>query len=87
MGPGSCRAGGKIRRYISPTLTADLLNEIYPVSSRKSKTNEVSSLKKARTITARFQKEIHIMPKSGVTWVEVSVKEIRKNFQRLDVSF
>lgn len=69
-----------------PTLTTDLLNEIYPAASRKSKTNEVF-LEKARTITARLQKGDTHYTKIWCNMVEVSVKEIRKNFQRLDVSF
>lgn len=69
-----------------PMLTADLLNEIYPAASRKSKTNEVF-LEKARTITARLQKGDTHYTKIWCNMVEVSVKEIRKTFQRLDVSF
>ena len=69
-----------------PELTAELLNEIYPAASQKSKTNE-AFLEKARTITARLQKgEMHYT-KIWCKMVEVSVREIRKTFQRLDVSF
>lgn len=69
-----------------PTLTTDLLNEIYPAASRKSKANEVF-LEKARTITARLQKGDTHYTKIWRNMVDVSVTEIRKNFQRLDVSF
>lgn len=65
-----------------PTLTTDLLNEIYPAASRKSKTNEVF-LEKARTITARLQKGDTHYTKIWCNMVEVSVKEIRKKLSKI----
>lgn len=69
-----------------PPITADLLNELYPLASKRSRSDE-AFLEKARTITAELQKgSIKYMD----TWrkmVSVSVRDIRKTFDRLHVSF
>jgi len=69
-----------------PPLTADLLNEIYPFASRKSKTDD-AFLEKARKMTAELQKG---NPKLTTIWrnlVDLSVRDIKKTFDRLNVSF
>ncbi len=69
-----------------PPLTAELLNDIYPLASQKSKTDE-AFLEKARDTTAKLQKGD---PKYTQIWrkmVDVSIADIKKTFDRLDVSF
>lgn len=69
-----------------PPITADLLNEIYPLASKKSKTDE-AFLEKARTITAELQKGGIKYTDIWRKMVSVSVRDIRKTFDRLNVSF
>lgn len=69
-----------------PELTVDLLNEIYPFASQKSKTDD-EFLKKARTITAQLQKGNAHYTKIWREMVDISLKDIKKNFERLNVSF
>lgn len=69
-----------------PTLTADILNEIYPFASQKSKVNN-TFLEKAREITAQLQKGNADNTETWHKMVEVSVEDIKKTFQRLGVSF
>ncbi|MBO5274528.1 MAG: arginine--tRNA ligase [Clostridia bacterium] len=69
-----------------PPLTSQLLNEIYPFASAKSKRDE-AFLKRARSITARLQKGD---PAYAATWrrmVDISVEDIKRTFDRLGVSF
>ncbi len=69
-----------------PILTTDLLNEIYPHASKKSK-KDTEFLEKARTITAKLQKGD---PAYKATWqamIALSVEDIRKTFTRLGATF
>ena len=69
-----------------PTLTTELLNEIYPFASKKSKENEAFLLK-ARSITALLQKGD---PAYRATWermIALSVADIRTTFSRLGTTF
>jgi len=69
-----------------PSLTTELLNEIYPFASKKSKEDEVF-LEKARSITALLQKGD---PGYRATWkkmIALSVTDIRTTFDRLGATF
>lgn len=69
-----------------PTLSTDLLNEIYPFASQKSKIDDVF-LEKARKTTAELQKGHAGYTKVWRKMVDVSIEDIKKTFDRLDVSF
>jgi len=69
-----------------PPLTADLLNDIYPFASQKSKTDE-AFLEKARDTTAKLQKGDPQYTQIWRKMVDVSIADIKKTFDRLDVSF
>ena len=69
-----------------PKLTVEILNEIYPFASQKSKTNDIF-LEKARKITAQLQKGNAGYTETWCKMVDVSVEDIKNTFQRLDVSF
>lgn len=69
-----------------PPLTADLLNDLYPFASQKSKTED-AFLEKARNITAQLQKGNPHYTEIWRNMVDVSVEEIKKTFQRLGVQF
>lgn len=69
-----------------PKLTVEILNEIYPFASQKSKTNDIF-LEKARKITAQLQKGNADYTETWCKMVDISVEDIKKTFQRLDVSF
>lgn len=69
-----------------PVLTTELLNEIYPFASKKSKESP-AFLEKARTITAKLQKGD---PAYTATWkamIALSVEDIKKTFARLGATF
>lgn len=70
----------------TPTLSTELLNEIYPYASQKSKTNN-TFLEKARAATVALQKGHLNYTDTWHKMVEVSVSDIKKTFDRLDVSF
>jgi arginyl-tRNA synthetase len=69
-----------------PPLTAELLNDIYPFASQKSKTDE-AFLEKARDTTAKLQKGDPQYTQIWRKMVDVSIADIKKTFDRLDVSF
>lgn len=69
-----------------PPLTVDLLNEIYPFASKKSKADGVF-LEKARKVTAKLQKGDARYTKIWREMVDISIKDIRETFGRLNVSF
>lgn len=77
-----------IERYgdTMPLLTAELLNDIYPFASQKSKTDE-AFLEKARDTTAKLQKGDPQYTQIWRKMVDVSITDIKKTFDRLDVSF
>ena len=67
-------------------LTADELNEVYPFASKKSKEDEEFKAK-AKAVTAELQKG---EPAYIALWeeiIKVSVADIRKNYDKLNVSF
>ena len=69
-----------------PELTTDMLNEIYPYASKKSKTDEVF-LNSARKKTSELQRGDE---KSSEIWsqmVKLSVQDIKKTFDRLNAKF
>lgn len=69
-----------------PTLTADLLSEVYPFASKKSKENEEFK-DKARQATAELQNG---RPGYIALWkeiVRVSVEDLKKSYSRLNVDF
>ncbi|CUQ03271.1 MULTISPECIES: arginine--tRNA ligase [Hungatella] len=69
-----------------PPLTVDLLNEIYPFASKKSKADGVF-LEKARKVTVKLQKGYVRYTKIWREMVDISIKDIRETFGRLNVSF
>ena len=69
-----------------PILTADLLNEIYPYASKKSKENS-EFLEKARTITAKLQKGDPAYTATWKTMITLSVEDIQKTYTRLGTTF
>lgn len=69
-----------------PELTTDMLNEIYPYASQKSKTDEIF-LNTARKKTSELQRGDK---KSSEIWsqmVKLSVLDIKKTFDRLNAEF
>ncbi len=71
---------------VIPELTADMLNEIYPFASKKSKEDEIFKAR-AKEITALLQKG---EPKYRDLWrvmIEVSVSDMKRNYARLGVDF
>jgi arginyl-tRNA synthetase len=68
------------------SITADLLNEIYPAASRRSKTDEEFK-NKAHKITAEFQSgnEKYLTVLKKIT--ETSIPDLKENYKRLNVSF
>lgn len=67
-------------------LTADELNEVYPFASKKSKEDEEFKAK-AKAVTAELQKG---EPAYIALWeeiIKVSVADIKKNYDKLNVSF
>ena len=69
-----------------PALTADLLNEVYPFASKKSKENDAFK-EKAHQFTAELQKE---KPNCIALWKEimrVSIADLKGNYDKLNVSF
>lgn len=69
-----------------PALTTELLNEIYPFASKKSKRDE-AFLEKARTFTAQLQKEEPHLTETWKQIVQLSVDDIRITFDRLNATF
>lgn len=69
-----------------PALTTELLNEIYPFASKKSKRDE-AFLEKARTFTAQLQKEEPHLTETWKQIVQLSVNDIRITFDRLNATF
>ena len=69
-----------------PILTTDLLNEIYPYASKKSKEDSVF-LEKARTITAKLQKGDPAYKATWKTMIALSIEDIKKTFTRLGTTF
>ena len=69
-----------------PTLTTDMLNEIYPFASKKSKIDE-SFLEKARTFTAQLQKKDPYLTDIWKKMIQLSVDDIRITFDRLNATF
>lgn len=72
--------------YDLPILTTDLLNEIYPYASKKSKEDSVF-LEKARTITAKLQKGDSVYKETWKTMIALSIEDIKKTFTRLGATF
>lgn len=69
-----------------PTLTTDMLNEIYPFASKKSKIDE-AFLEKARTFTAQLQKKEPYLMEIWEKMIKLSVDDIRIIFDRLNATF
>lgn len=69
-----------------PPLTTELLNEIYPFASQRSKT-DAGFLEKARTYTAQLQKKEPHLIKVWEKMIQLSVGDIRTTFNRLNASF
>ena len=69
-----------------PTLTTDMLNEIYPFASKKSKIDE-AFLEKARTFTAQLQKKDPYLMEIWEKMIKLSVDDIRITFDRLNATF
>lgn len=69
-----------------PILTTDLLNEIYPYASKKSKEDSVF-LEKARTITAKLQKGDPAYKETWKTMITLSIEDIKNTFTRLGATF
>lgn len=69
-----------------PPLTTDMLNEIYPFASKKSKEDAVF-LEKARNITAELQKGNSDYRSIWRTMIDISVEDIKKTFGRLGTTF
>lgn len=69
-----------------PPLTTELLNEIYPFASQKSKTDD-GFLEKARKYTAQLQKKEPHLIKVWGKMIQLSVGDIRTTFNRLNASF
>ncbi|MBQ8496313.1 MAG: arginine--tRNA ligase [Clostridia bacterium] len=69
-----------------PILTTDLLNEIYPYASKKSKEN-LKFLEKARNITAKLQKGNPAYKEIWKTMIALSIEDIKKTFTRLGATF
>lgn len=69
-----------------PPLTTELLNEIYPFASQKSKIDD-AFLEKARTYTAQLQKKEPHLIEIWKKMIHLSVDDIRKTFNRLNASF
>ncbi|MDO5558683.1 MAG: arginine--tRNA ligase [Oscillospiraceae bacterium] len=69
-----------------PELTADMLNEIYPFASKKSKTDEEFKIK-AHQATADLQNQ---RPGYIALWKEilrVSIADLKSNYEKLGVDF
>lgn len=69
-----------------PPLNVELLNEVYPFASQKSKSDDVF-LEKARKMTAELQKGNNKFTKMWRNMIELSIEDIKKTFDRLNVSF
>ena len=69
-----------------PILTTDLLNEIYPYASKKSK-EDSEFLEKARTITAKLQKGDPAYKETWKTMIALSIEDIKNTFTRLGATF
>lgn len=69
-----------------PPLTTELLNEIYPFASQKSKTDD-AFLEKARKYTAQLQKKEPLLIEIWEKMIQLSVGDIRNTFNRLNASF
>lgn len=69
-----------------PILTTDLLNEIYPYASKKSKENS-EFLEKARNITAKLQKGDPAYKTAWKTMIALSIEDIKRTFTRLGATF
>jgi len=69
-----------------PLLTTNLLNEIYPFASKKSKENP-DFLEKARNITAKLQKGDPAYKETWETMIALSIEDIKKTFTRLGATF
>ena len=70
----------------APVLSAQELNEIYPFASKKSKENPEFKLK-AQAATARLQKGDAGYYALWQEIIRVSVADMKKNYERLNVSF
>lgn len=69
-----------------PSLTTELLNEIYPFASKKSK-EDTRFLEKARSITALLQKGDAAYRATWKKMIALSVSDIRSTFTRLGTTF
>ena len=69
-----------------PLLTTDLLNEIYPFASKKSK-EDSEFLEKARNITAKLQKGDPAYKETWKAMIALSIEDIKKIFTRLGATF
>ena len=69
-----------------PLLTAELLNEVYPCASKKSK-GDPNFLEKARTMTAKLQKGDPAYQRTWKNMVALSVEDIKKTYARLGATF
>lgn len=69
-----------------PLLTTDLLNEIYPFASKKSK-EDSEFLEKARNITAKLQKGDPAYQETWKAMIALSIEDIKKTFTRLGATF
>ena len=69
-----------------PTLTTDMLNEIYPFASINRQIDE-SFLEKARTFTAQLQKKDPYLTEIWKKMIQLSVDDIRITFDRLNATF
>ncbi len=69
-----------------PTLTAELLNEIYPFASKRSK-EDPEFLAKARDITAKLQNGDETYTAIWREMIKVSIEDMKKIYSRLGVEF
>ncbi len=69
-----------------PLLTAELLNEIYPYASKKSK-QDAEFLQKTRSITALLQSGHEQYTKIWREMVHISVEDMKKTYNRLNTTF
>ena len=64
----------------------NLLNEIYPFASQKSKSDD-TFLEKARKTTAELQKSNIKLTRIWRNMLDLSIEDIKKTFERLNVTF
>lgn len=86
MGLVICELYNRYENPLEVEITAEMLNEIYPFASKKSKADE-SYKAQAKQITARLQNG---EPEYIALWkklVSVSCDDMKKNYSRLGISF